>query len=32
MMEAVFQPEFHEDLRYWVDNDRRVALKVFELI
>ena len=29
---AVFHPEFIEDLRYWVDQDRRMALKVFDLI
>lgn len=30
--EAVFQPEFIEDLRYWVESDRKLALRVFELI
>ncbi|HEX7140731.1 MAG TPA: Txe/YoeB family addiction module toxin [Vicinamibacterales bacterium] len=30
--EAVFQPEFREDLRYWVAQDRRVALRVLELV
>jgi toxin YoeB len=30
--DAVFQPEFREDLRYWVENDRRVALRVFDLV
>jgi toxin YoeB len=30
--EAVFQPEFIEDLRYWVDVDRKTALRAFELI
>ena len=29
---AVFQPEFIEDLRYWVETDRRLALRVFDLI
>ena len=29
---AVFQPEFIEDLRYWVETDRKVALRVFDLI
>ena len=29
---AVFQPEFREDLRYWVHTDRKVALRAFELI
>ncbi len=30
--EAVFQPEFIEDLRYWVETDRRLALRAFRLI
>jgi len=30
--EAVFQPEFIEDLRYWVEMDRKLALRAFELI
>jgi toxin YoeB len=30
--ESVFQPEFREDLRYWVETDRRVALRAFDLI
>ena len=29
---AVFHPEFLEDLRYWVEQDRRIALKTFDLI
>ena len=29
---AVFHPEFIEDLRYWVEQDRRNALKAFDLI
>ena len=29
---AVFHPEFREDLRYWVETDRRTALRIFELI
>ena len=29
---AVFQPEFREDLRYWVETDRKVALRAFALI
>jgi len=29
---AVFQPEFREDLRYWVETDRKVALRVFQLV
>lgn len=30
--DAVFQPEFREDLRHWVDTDRKVALRAFTLI
>ena len=29
---AVFHREFREDLRYWVDNDRRTALRALELV
>ena len=29
---AVFQPEFREDLRYWVKSDRSVAVKVLDLV
>jgi toxin YoeB len=30
--EAVFQPEFRQDLKYWVETDRNTALRVLELI
>ncbi len=30
--QAVFQIEFREDLRYWVETDRRTALRIFKLI
>ncbi len=30
--DAVFQPEFIEDLRYWVETDRKIALRAFDLI
>lgn len=30
--EAVFQPEFREDLRYWVETDRKTALRAFDII
>ena len=30
--EAVFQPEFREDLSCWVETDRRTALRIFKLI
>jgi toxin YoeB len=29
---AVVQDEFRADLRYWVETDRRTALRVFDLI
>jgi toxin YoeB len=29
---AVFQDEFREDLRYWVQNDRKIALRVIDLV
>lgn len=29
---AVFHPEFREDLRYWVANDRKVALRALDLV
>jgi len=30
--DAVFQPEFREDLKYWVKTNRKIALKAFEII
>jgi len=30
--EAIFHPEFRQDLRYWVTTDRKAALRIFELI
>lgn len=29
---SVFQDEFRDDLRYWVQVDRRIALRVLELV
>ncbi len=29
---AAFHPEFIEDLRYWVEQDRKVALRAFDVI
>jgi len=29
---AVYQDEFREDLRHWIDTDRKVALKVMDLV
>jgi toxin YoeB len=28
----VFHPEFREDLRYWVETDRKLALRVLTII
>jgi toxin YoeB len=30
--DAVFQPEFREDLRYWVETDRRAAVRVLNVV
>jgi toxin YoeB len=30
--EAIFHPEFRQDLRYWVETDRKVAVRVLELV
>ncbi|MCK4297062.1 MAG: Txe/YoeB family addiction module toxin, partial [Candidatus Marinimicrobia bacterium] len=30
--DAIFQPEFREDLKYWVKTDRKIALRIFKLI
>ena len=29
---AIFHPEFRDDLRYWVKNDRSVAIRVLDLV
>ena len=29
---AIFQPEFREDLRYWISTDRKTALRVLDLV
>jgi toxin YoeB len=31
-LEAEFHPKFREDLRFWVQTDRRIALRVLELV
>ena len=31
-LEAVFQPEFREDLHYWVTINRKTALRAFDII
>jgi toxin YoeB len=30
--DAVFQDEFRDDLRYWVETDRRTALRILTLV
>lgn len=30
--EAVFQPEFREDLSYWVKTNRKTALRVLKIV
>ncbi|MFP5404845.1 MAG: Txe/YoeB family addiction module toxin [Gammaproteobacteria bacterium] len=30
--DAIFHPEFREDLRYWVDTDRKLALRCLDLV
>jgi toxin YoeB len=29
---TVFHPEFREDLKYWVETERKTALRAFEII
>lgn len=29
---AVFHPEFRDDLRHWVTRDRKIALRVLDLV
>jgi toxin YoeB len=29
---AVFHPEFREDLRFWIETDRKVALRALDLV
>ena len=30
--DAIFHPEFIEDLRYWVQTDRKMALRVLRIV
>ncbi len=30
--EAVFQPEFRDDLSYWIETDRRTARRLMNLV
>ncbi len=29
---AVFDPQFREDLRHWVETDRNIALRIMDLV
>lgn len=29
---AVFHPEFRQDLRFWVETNRRIALRIIDLV
>lgn len=29
---AVFHPEFRDDLKYWIKTDRKIALRALELV
>lgn len=29
---AVFEPDFRDDLRFWVQHERRVALRLLEIV
>jgi len=29
---SVFRPEFREDLKYWVNSDRKTALRILEIV
>ena len=30
--DSIFQPQFREDLRYWVETNRKTALRVLDLV
>jgi toxin YoeB len=30
--DAIFHPEFREDLKYWIWADRKIALRVLEIV
>ncbi len=32
MKTTVFHPEFREDLRYWVETDRKTALRILDIV
>lgn len=29
---AIFEPEFREDLRYWIETDSKIALRIMTLV
>ncbi|MFZ0226317.1 MAG: Txe/YoeB family addiction module toxin [Mycobacterium sp.] len=32
MRQAVFHPEFRQDIRYWIEADRKTALRAFDIV
>lgn len=30
--EALFEPEFREDLKFWIETDRKVALRILSIV
>jgi toxin YoeB len=30
--QAIFHPEFREDLKFWVKNERKIALRLLDLV
>jgi toxin YoeB len=30
--DAIFEPDFREDLRFWIDSDRKTALRILSLV
>ena len=30
--QSVFHPEFREDLRYWIKTDRKIAMRLIDLV
>ncbi|MGZ8219451.1 Txe/YoeB family addiction module toxin [Methylomagnum sp.] len=32
LREAIFEPEFREDLKFWIETDRKVALRIMNLV
>jgi len=30
--DSVFQPEFREDLKYWIKTDRKIAIRIIDIV